>query len=941
MRSVKKLFVGLFGLLVAVFSVSFSFSACKSNDAVKNATIEFERTSYELNVMQTFQVDMPIVENLDEYTLVWSSSDTSIATVNDKGYVQSEGELGKCTITATIQEKALSSSVEVSVLYPGEVLPVLTIANLDGDVLNLYQGDTISLKTEVSYLGKTLNCPISYTFSNESVVSLSKNVLTAEQEGKTTVTAYASCFGVSLRKTFEVNVLPDVVALYDRTDIKLVFGEKENDTLSLTGILLNKAFQSGNIENVGFLVENEQIVSMNEGEGRVTLTALKAGETFVVCTYTYEDGIVCVNRVPVSVARERIVFDDSFDVDLSLGDVTLDTITQGRVDESNIKSLFVGNIKTSFADGKVIDELPLGPQTVSVYTDKQEYIFNEVFCTKIISTGDDLLNLQKLGGVDPNDARRDYDYSGYFILANNIDLGTSAFAPLYTAQWGGGDPGREPDKKAGFRGVLDGRGYTVYNGVVGSGGMFGSISTYGIIKNISYVGTDLSKDAKNRLFACNNFGMLENVYVEIVLPRATYWASAEQPAVPYSGFILGYNTGSNKLTNCVFVIIPKDESVVITKDNRLLSDWTNGGKCEINNVYVISQVTGNASISSNTNYCDAVYYNLSELKDCNYASDLSYFSGFSSDWVLSGEYPQRKMIKLLGSNTLRVGSSALFSLEANFEPNEIVWETSNSCVSVSDMGEVEALSEGETVLTCKVDGISYYITVNVISSDIAVPFSSNPNFNYFYDEQGTIKSIQSTTIDEKEYLTIRSGGQWYFSSSLQGVAPIAGNQMVFFDVYLDFRGFNLEEIDGFRGFELYIGETFETRTRLTILKEGLNSGVTLTADDFNDLLAGEKKLFIIDKWLVVNLSTYPIDISFSDMMICELDYKVQSPRETSMVTVTQTELGWGYTLISNDWNGIFNFSKDSEITDSNIRAVSVSIRTDSDMSKTMPVVKDW
>ena len=89
MKSTKKFFVGLFGLLAVVFSASSFLSACDKDDAAKKATIAFERTSYELNVMQTFQVDMPIVENLEEYTLVWTSSDTSIATVNDKGYVQS------------------------------------------------------------------------------------------------------------------------------------------------------------------------------------------------------------------------------------------------------------------------------------------------------------------------------------------------------------------------------------------------------------------------------------------------------------------------------------------------------------------------------------------------------------------------------------------------------------------------------------------------------------------------------------------------------------------------------------------------------------------------------------------------------------------------------------------------------------------------------------
>ena len=107
---------------------------------------------------------------------------------------------------------------------------------------------------------------------------------------------------------------------------------------------------------MAFDVENEQIGAMNDGEGKVTLTALQAGETFVVCTYTYGEGIVCVNRIPVSVVREKIVFDDSLDVDLSLGDVSMNTITQGQVDESAIKLLFVGGVETAFADGTASDK---------------------------------------------------------------------------------------------------------------------------------------------------------------------------------------------------------------------------------------------------------------------------------------------------------------------------------------------------------------------------------------------------------------------------------------------------------------------------------------------------------------------------------------------------------------------------------------------------------
>lgn len=119
----------------------------------------------------------------------------------------------------------------------------------------------------------------------------------------------------------------------------------------------------------------------------------------------------------------------------------------------------------------------------------------------------------------------------------------------------------------------------------------------------------------------------------------------------------------------------------------------------------------------------------------------------------------------------------------------------------------------------------------------------------------------------------------------------------------------------------------------TKLTKGQWNAITFTGEEFATACLDDLYILIQDG--SINMTGKSLYISAPIFV----DYQVISDKYANAVTyATATELGAGYTLISNEWDGIFNFTKDSEITNPNVKMVNVSIKTDSDMSKTQPKV---
>lgn len=119
-----------------------------------------------------------------------------------------------------------------------------------------------------------------------------------------------------------------------------------------------------------------------------------------------------------------------------------------------------GNVSTAYST--------TGEQACYLHnpTTNQYYSFSLVVADHLLSTEEDLAQLKwnKASGVA---------VTGYYVLRKDIVLGGNTFSAEYG--W---------NANSGFKGVLDGAGHRIEHMVVGTGGLFGTLS--GIVKNIEF-----------------------------------------------------------------------------------------------------------------------------------------------------------------------------------------------------------------------------------------------------------------------------------------------------------------------------------------------------------------------------------------------------------------------------------------------------------------------
>ena len=165
---------------------------------VKPEKINLSKTSAEVYLDDTLELKATIIpENVSNPELTWSSSDESIAAVNEDGLVTAKGE-GTARITATAED-GVSASCTVTV----RPIPVEQVT-LDQTSLQLYEKETQSLTAEVTPK-KATHREVTWKSSNTDAATVDEEgAITAVRAGKTTITATAD--GVSA--TCAVQVVP-------------------------------------------------------------------------------------------------------------------------------------------------------------------------------------------------------------------------------------------------------------------------------------------------------------------------------------------------------------------------------------------------------------------------------------------------------------------------------------------------------------------------------------------------------------------------------------------------------------------------------------------------------------------------------------------------------------------------------------------------------------
>ena len=258
-------------------------ATCKvtvSKRPVDVTSVTLDRTSVNMEIGQTTMLVATVYpSDATDKTVSWTSSDASVASVNEYGMVTAVSE-GSAVISASAGKESANCLVTVS----KKIIPVTSVT-LDRTSVTLEIGQSTTLVAYVQPDDAT-DKTVSWTNSDDTVISLDANGrITALKEGTATVAAIAGDKSASCAVTVSKSVVPVTSVTLDRStlslekgqSVKLVATVSPSDATDKDVTWNSSDFSVANVDQEG------NVLAMKSGSATITT---KAGEKTATCRVT-------------------------------------------------------------------------------------------------------------------------------------------------------------------------------------------------------------------------------------------------------------------------------------------------------------------------------------------------------------------------------------------------------------------------------------------------------------------------------------------------------------------------------------------------------------------------------------------------------------------------------------------------------------------------------
>ena len=288
-------------------------------DITKNGTIEgnqpivpvtgvtLDKTSLTLTEGDTDTLTATVAPaNATNKTVIWSSSDTSVATV-ENGKVTAVGK-GDATITVTTVEGSFPATCTVTVKVP------VTEVSLNQTTMDLKVGESGELTATVEPADAT-NKNVAWTSSNESVATVDANGnVTAVSEGTAIITVTTADGNKTATCTVNVKSVPVESVTLNKTSLSLTEGESAQLTATvMPENATNKAVTwTSSDQSIATVDADGTVKAVKAGTATITATAGEAEATCIVTVappfsghYTYPVNVAETEHGSILLAKEN------------------------------------------------------------------------------------------------------------------------------------------------------------------------------------------------------------------------------------------------------------------------------------------------------------------------------------------------------------------------------------------------------------------------------------------------------------------------------------------------------------------------------------------------------------------------------------------------------------------------------------------------------------
>ena len=307
------------------------FMSCEEEvQEIIASKITLGEASVDIPVGQTIHLSVTVYpENVTDKTIVWSSSDESVATIHDG--VLKTLKVGQTIIAAACGDKSATCIVNVIPIEVDEV-------TLDKVEASLKVGETVNLTATVKP-DEATDKTVTWSTSDDSVAIVKDGVVTAIKLGSATITAKSGDKTATCTVTV---VATDVTSVtLDKTSVSLKAGE----TVTLTATVnpddaTDKTVTWSTSDASVATIINGVVTAVKVGTATITV---KAGDKTATCSVTVvATDVTSVNLDKTSVslkAGETVTLtatvnpDDATDktVTWSTSDASVATVTNGVV----------------------------------------------------------------------------------------------------------------------------------------------------------------------------------------------------------------------------------------------------------------------------------------------------------------------------------------------------------------------------------------------------------------------------------------------------------------------------------------------------------------------------------------------------------------------------------------------------------------------------------
>ena len=716
-----------------------------------------------------------------EQTITWSSSDQSIAKVYN-GVVLGV-KAGTAKITASVNDETAECSVmvratnaymslnlsqtevEIAVGNKKTILP--TLVDIDG---NQYPSQFVSYEFVVS----------------DDVVSVENGVITGQKVGQTEVTVKAVCASKTVYEKIKAIVKEDVNLSFSKTVVN-IYSNSLNGQKTTSEQLVAYVYENGQkVENPNLTYEIRDLeIATVTNNGIVS--GLTKGQTVVTASYESKQGTIVTADIDINVEYAEVLLSQSLSLEVYADkNDTLDL------------SEYAGYFATQMSDISIIDDLgnyafaTISNGVVTIENNTLSYGFRELnfivngqvkftidaeIVTKYIKTADQLANFAvEYGHRDENGC-----YEGYFVLANDIDMAgkvvdyhTGIDGSLYQVT----------NDSIGFKGLFDGKGYTICNA---EHNIFGRVSKDGVIKNVAFY-SDFSIESGHvaSVFA----GVLENVYIH---------SNLSQTAKSHHSSICYRTIGNALIKNVVVEVVDMND----VAETTLIYD-TIAFPPTVEKVFVITPSLDDAIVypSGKVNG-EVIHYTLDQVD-----KDFSTLDKSSGYWQMDSNKFKFLTTAIFDLEMLATPDKSTFSVDEN---GTLTWTAVENAdgykLLINGTTLVETatnsypnFNEGVVKIMAKGNGITYR------NSAYCEPFIClNPAKGYLADfsyegYESTVRAAKTphgTPTVNAEYMEEYQGEQnvLKISGSLSGSyfsfridLPRSATKKVAFKMYIEYNG---------------------------------------------------------------------------------------------------------------------------------------------------------